>query len=171
MQGRGTTHRGNRLLRATAWLQHPPRPAIRKEAGRSSQAVNPFREASICTNTCCSMTLRSGTAPPSPAVGRLRKLCPRSAVHPGVNPSIWHHSNESAPVHYTAPRNAYTPEGDFCLSATSPSSARAAFPYNQCPVSPRKRCRRHRSPPPSSRPIAATLQLRWHAGLTKSSKQ
>ena len=66
MQGRGTTHRGNRLLRATAWLQHPPRPAIRQEAGRSSQAVHPFREASICTNTCCSMALRSGTAPPCP---------------------------------------------------------------------------------------------------------
>ena len=115
MQGRGTTHRGNRLLRATAWLQHPPRPAIRQEAGRSSQAVHPFRETSICGNACCSFACAVLTpcccSPLSPAVGRLRKLYPSTMVltkASGIIPS------RARP--YTTPH-----QGPTCLKTISAS--------------------------------------------------
>ena len=105
MQGRGTTHRGNRFLRATAWLQHPSRPAIRQEAGRSSQAVHPFRETSLCGNACCRFALCRGTAPPCPRqLAGYANSTHRFTFHHGVNQGFWHHPKQSAPVDDIAPR-------------------------------------------------------------------
>ena len=138
MQGRGTTHRSNRLLRATAWLQHPPRPAIRQEAGRSSQAIHPFRETSICGNACCSFACAVLTpcycSPCFRQWAGDANSTQRFTCHHGDNQGFRHHPKQSAPpVHDTATKDTYMPE---CLSATSSSSARAAFPCNQCSMSP-----------------------------------
>ena len=99
---------GQPALRGVS-LTSPPSVCYPTGSWALSESDHPFREVGIgAMPAVTSQQLLE--IPLSPAVGRLRKLCPIFAVHSGVGPSICHHSNESAPVHFTAPRTAYTPE-------------------------------------------------------------